>query len=789
MSDQNTLSKILKNIPKVYNKTLGTLGPSSRTGASSVVNIMDSASTQTDAFLDQIAQAKQETILGINPVSLSNLQFSGSYIDELASPGYLFTISSAIAATGNFIGFPKNLSKSFYMTIQNNSPTSVDVPVSMTYGNFNDYITGGYTPVSVTTDGTYLYITDSQENICIQMTMAGQFVSSFGAWNNFYNIISNGELVVSGDFFLFTPEFATSTGTNNLNNPSGVATNGNYLYTVDSANSRVIETFKGGAFGIYISEWGSLGSGTTNLNNPTGITTDGSYIYISDTGNNRVVKLPLPLYSITPATPLTAQWGSLGSGNTNLNTPLGLATDGTNLFIADSGNNRIVQIPNTLASGAYAEYWGSVGSGTTNLSNPNGVTLDSSYLYIADTGNKRVVKVALPLVSSPVAYTVAWSLPSTVAIPATPTTPAVPSVPTTAVDVFYYASYPYNSIPTPVIITCDSALGVIITDLVGNELSDVSFTISTPKQFTVPSGGSVTLQYTPDSVNPYTTPGTYDLINSSALPQLETNYSITDDIGADSQSFLFPNTTSCLDSIGVGFGIARLTVETDSVYKDKVKKLAFGNKITLPGITFQLGQSYGFKGDFNLKVYEGFTQTAVNTGFNSGDPRNTSQADLFNFLTTYVGGGGAIDVYLMNSNTLALTLQDSTAFIASLNPTTYPMNPYCIYATLTDKYAAPRGVFSGGKLYSYSPTGIGTFESLYTAENPTAIHNPDPDATNPPSTGYNLTATFGSAGTPPTYGGFLSTEQFASTQNLIRMAYLLSQTKAAGITAYIIQII
>ena len=70
---------------------------------------------------------------------------------------------------------------------------------------------------------------------------------------------------------------------------------------------------------------------------------------------------------------------------TGLSSPTGIVQDSSgNLFIADTGNNRVVKAPWT-------------GSG---LSAPEAVAVDpSGNVYIADTGNNRIVKV--PWTGSP----------------------------------------------------------------------------------------------------------------------------------------------------------------------------------------------------------------------------------------------------------------------------------------------------------------------------------------------------------------------------------------------------
>ena len=71
-----------------------------------------------------------------------------------------------------------------------------------------------------------------------------------------------------------------------------------------------------------------------------------------------------------------------------------------NLYIADSGNNRIRKVSNgvitTVAGNGTAGFSGDNGPATSaQLNYPQGVAVDSAgNLYIADTGNNRIRKVS-----------------------------------------------------------------------------------------------------------------------------------------------------------------------------------------------------------------------------------------------------------------------------------------------------------------------------------------------------------------------------------------------------------
>jgi len=142
-----------------------------------------------------------------------------------------------------------------------------------------------------------------------------------------------------------------------------------------------------------------------NLSAPSSVAVDGKgNIYIADTGNNRIV-------SVTPSPNGT---GTVATVLNGLSSPSGIASDWSgNLFIADTGNNRILMLPLTKGT------LGTPVQIASGLSAPTGLALDSaSNLYIADTGNNRIVE--LPRLgatyASPLVMVTGLSQPKGVAI-------------------------------------------------------------------------------------------------------------------------------------------------------------------------------------------------------------------------------------------------------------------------------------------------------------------------------------------------------------------------------------
>jgi serine/threonine-protein kinase len=120
----------------------------------------------------------------------------------------------------------------------------------------------------------------------------------------------------------------------------------------------------------------------TGLNQPDGMATDlSSNIWVTDTGNNRVVLLP---NTNAPQTVLPF---------TDLKNPHGVAVEPGRgvVYVTDSGNNRVLKLktdPTTKTSTQSILPF-------TGLNNPTGVAVDAQgNLYVVDSGNSRVLKLA-----------------------------------------------------------------------------------------------------------------------------------------------------------------------------------------------------------------------------------------------------------------------------------------------------------------------------------------------------------------------------------------------------------
>ena len=140
------------------------------------------------------------------------------------------------------------------------------------------------------------------------------------------------------------------------------------------------------------------------LYNPAGVAVDGAgNLYIADASNNGIRKVDSTGTITTIAG--TGELGFSGDGGpaveAELYDPAGVAVDGAgNLYIADSGNQRIRKIDSTgtittIAGTGELGFSGDGGPAVeAELRSPRGVAVDSAgNVYIADTRNRRIRKV------------------------------------------------------------------------------------------------------------------------------------------------------------------------------------------------------------------------------------------------------------------------------------------------------------------------------------------------------------------------------------------------------------
>jgi hypothetical protein len=128
---------------------------------------------------------------------------------------------------------------------------------------------------------------------------------------------------------------------------------------------------------------GVKGSGNGEFASTWGMAFAGSTLYVTDTGNNRVEE-------INEKSEYAGQFGAAGTGNGQLEAPIGIAVSPTTGFVSvvDTGNNRVQVF---RPSGEYLTQFATAGTGNGQLDFPEGDAVNSSgEVYVVDDLNHRL---------------------------------------------------------------------------------------------------------------------------------------------------------------------------------------------------------------------------------------------------------------------------------------------------------------------------------------------------------------------------------------------------------------
>lgn len=182
-------------------------------------------------------------------------------------------------------------------------------------------------------------------------------------------------------FSLFT--LGTAGNPSKVSGISDLVVSAGHVFVTDYNNGRIVEYDEAGN---YVAFYGKKGSGLNKFTKPLGISVDeNGYIYVADSGNNRIVRF-------LPVAGAITEWqtfGTLGSGEGQLKKPLGVFVKNSTVYVTDTGNSRVVTFD--TAGGSWQAY-GTKGSGDGQFNNLYDVVADDAgNIWVSDTLNKRVV--------------------------------------------------------------------------------------------------------------------------------------------------------------------------------------------------------------------------------------------------------------------------------------------------------------------------------------------------------------------------------------------------------------
>lgn len=306
-------------------------------------------------------------------------------------------------------------------------------------------------PAGIATDGTNLYVADSSNGTIRKIAIATAEVTtlagSAGTWGDadgigaaasFRNpcgVATYGDSVYVSEpnsgtirkVAVGTGEVTTAAGSPGawgsadgtgsavrFEAPEGVATDGANLFVADCFNGTIrrmaiatgeVTTLAGRAgYGVdpfYPGHADGTGA-AAEFHRPEGVATDGKNLYVADTWNHTIRKVAVATGEVTT---LAGVWGVAGNVDGNgadaqFNMPCGVTTDGRDLYVADTNNGAIRRV--SIATGAVTTLAGGLARGyadgisrAARFSHPRGITTDGKNLYVADSWNNVIRMVAI----------------------------------------------------------------------------------------------------------------------------------------------------------------------------------------------------------------------------------------------------------------------------------------------------------------------------------------------------------------------------------------------------------
>lgn len=248
-----------------------------------------------------------------------------------------------------------------------------------------------YHPVDIACDGLHLYVSDQDNHIIRKIVLATGSVSTLAGSAGQYGAVDG-------------------TGSDaRFYNPHGLVCDGANLYVADDSNQTIRKIVI--ATGVVTTLAGSAGnSGSADgtgsdarFYNPTGIARVGENLYIADRFNSTIRKIELASGAVTTIAGSASQPAGSADGmgsDARFNYPTDITSDGTNLYVIDTGNHTVRKI--VIATGMVTTIAGSAGhSGTSDgigsaarFGGAHDITCDSTHLYVVDDCVIRMIDIA-----------------------------------------------------------------------------------------------------------------------------------------------------------------------------------------------------------------------------------------------------------------------------------------------------------------------------------------------------------------------------------------------------------
>jgi hypothetical protein len=248
------------------------------------------------------------------------------------------------------------------------------------------------TPYSITTDGTHIYVGDTDSHTVRKIVIATGVVSTLAGQAGTKG--ADDGVGANARFFV----------------PAGITTDGTNLYVADANNHTIrkiiIATGEVTTLAGQAGQSGSADGAGSNarFNSPYSVTTDGVSLFVADTGNNTLRKIIISTGVVTTIAGVANSIGGSTDGSgaaASFKGIYALTTDGTNLYLTDSLNHTIRKM--VIATGVVTTLAGTAGvtgstdgtGATASFDLPAGIVTDGTNLYVSDANNSLIRKVVI----------------------------------------------------------------------------------------------------------------------------------------------------------------------------------------------------------------------------------------------------------------------------------------------------------------------------------------------------------------------------------------------------------
>ncbi len=194
-----------------------------------------------------------------------------------------------------------------------------------------------------------------------------------------------------------------------LDFPAGLATDNRTVWVASSRNNTITAIDAAShsislVAGEIFKDGNNDGVGAAaHFNSPDGMVLVGRSLYVADTNNSDIRKVDLDSKVVSTAAGVANLSGTDDgpAHAAHFNLPTQLATDGSSIFITDSGNSTIRRltlsdnIVKTIGGQAQQNGRDDGPAAKSTFSGPRGIATDGKYVYVADTGNNLIRKIDL----------------------------------------------------------------------------------------------------------------------------------------------------------------------------------------------------------------------------------------------------------------------------------------------------------------------------------------------------------------------------------------------------------